>query len=168
VRYLVQEGIADPKRVCIVGAGYGGYAALAGVTLDPSVYRCAVSVDGISDLSRWLNWVLENHSHESDPEQRGWDRFMGASGPNDPRLKAISPLRHVDAVQVPVLLIHGQDDDQVPFEQSQTMFDALRHVGKPAELIKLQHEDHLFSSGEARSSMLQKSVDFLRAHNPPD
>lgn len=52
VRYLVQQGIADPSKVCIVGKGYGGYAALAGVTLQPTVYRCAVSVDGLSDLAR--------------------------------------------------------------------------------------------------------------------
>ena len=57
VRYLVKEGMVDPARVCIVGGSYGGYAALAGVTLDPGVYRCAVSVAGISDLKRMLQAV---------------------------------------------------------------------------------------------------------------
>jgi dipeptidyl aminopeptidase/acylaminoacyl peptidase len=168
VRYLVQEGIVDPKRVCIVGAGYGGYAALAGITLDPGVYRCAISVDGVSDLSRWQKWVADNESGGSSPGQRGWQRFLGVSGSGDPALSAISPIKHIDAVHVPVLLMHGQGDNAVPFEQSQMMFDALRRAGKDAELIPLKHEDDLFSSGEDRLLALQKSIDFLHAHNPPD
>ncbi len=57
VRYLAHQGIIDPKRVCIVGASYGGYAALAGVTVESGVYRCAVSVAGISDLRRFRKWT---------------------------------------------------------------------------------------------------------------
>jgi len=168
VRYLVQNGIVDSKRVCIAGAGYGGYAALAGVTLDPNVYRCAVSVDGVSDLSRWQKWLREDNFRRSNPEQRGWERFAGVTGANDPALNSISPLKHADAVTVPVLLIHAQDDVVIPFEQSQIMYDALRHAGKPVELVTLPHEDHLLSSSQTRLLMLQKSVDFLRANNPPD
>jgi dipeptidyl aminopeptidase/acylaminoacyl peptidase len=168
VRYLVQQGIADPKRVCIVGAGYGGYAALAGVTLDPGVYRCAVAVDGVSDLGRWQKSLLDNHFRQISSEQRDWERLMGANGPNKAALNSISPIRHIDAVHVPVMLIHGQHDLSVPFEQSQDMYDALRHAGGVVELVTLPYEDHLFSGGASRLQMLQKSVDFLRTHNPPD
>jgi dipeptidyl aminopeptidase/acylaminoacyl peptidase len=132
------------------------------------VYRCAVSVDGVSDLSRWQKWLREDNFRRSNPEQRGWERFAGVTGPNDPALNSISPFKHIDAVTVPVLLIHAQDDVVIPFEQSQIMYDALRHAGKPVELVTLPHEDHLLSSSETRLLMLQKSVDFLRAHNPPD
>ena len=62
VRYLVKQGIVDPKRVCIVGASYGGYAALAGPSLDPGVYRCAISVAGIGDVRRMLEWVNDRSS----------------------------------------------------------------------------------------------------------
>lgn len=168
VRYLVHEGIADPRRVCIVGASYGGYAALAGATLDPGVYRCAVSVAGLSDLKRMLSWVNEKHLARDSLEQRYWDRFMGVTGPNDPELERISPIRHLDAVTVPVLLIHGRDDTVVPFEQSDVMYTALRRAGKDAELVTLKHEDHWLSRSETRLQMLQASIDFLRAHNPPD
>jgi dipeptidyl aminopeptidase/acylaminoacyl peptidase len=168
VRYLVRQGIADPKRVCIVGAGYGGYAALAGVTLDPGVYRCAVAVDGVSDLGRWQKTLLDNHFRQISPEQRDWGRLMGGDGANKATLDRISPVRHVDAVHVPVMLIHGQDDISVPFEQSQDMYDALRHAGSAVELVTLPHEDHLFSGAASRLLMLQKSVNFLRTHNPPD
>jgi dipeptidyl aminopeptidase/acylaminoacyl peptidase len=167
VRYLTQQGIADPKRVCIVGAGYGGYAALAAVSLDPGVYRCAVAVDGISDLGRWQKWVQSNAWRQSSAEQRDWDRLMGAGAQKGAALDDLSPIRHVDAVRAPVMLIHGQYDVAVPFEQSQAMYDALRHAGKPVELVMLPQEDDLISGAGSRLLMLQKSVAFLRANNPP-
>jgi dipeptidyl aminopeptidase/acylaminoacyl peptidase len=162
VRYLVKDGIVDPARVCIVGASYGGYAALAGVTLDPGVYRCAVSLAGPSDLKRMLSREGWGRA------QRYWDRFMGVAGPGDPVLDAISPIKHIDAINVPVLLIHGRDDTVVPFEQSEVMFDAMKRAKKDVELVKLNREDHWLSRGETRTQMLQTSVQFLRAHNPPD
>ena len=163
VRYLAQQGIIDPKRVCIVGASYGGYAALAGVTLDPTVYRCAVSVAGISDLRRWIG-----ESSSASRSQRYWDRFIGASDQNDPALAAISPIEHVNAVTAPVLLIHGLDDTVVPFEQSDVMQSALKHAGKSVEFVTLRHEDHWLSHGETRLQMLEACVAFLKKNNPPN
>jgi dipeptidyl aminopeptidase/acylaminoacyl peptidase len=168
VRYLAKEGIVDPARVCIVGASYGGYAALAGPALDPGVYRCAVAVAGVSDLRRMLKKVNEQAGRKSNVSQRFWDRYMGVSGPNDPALEAISPIRHVDAISVPVLLIHGRDDTVVAYEQSQVMYEALRAAKKDAQLVTLKGEDHWLSRSETRLQMLQASVAFLRAHNPPD
>jgi dipeptidyl aminopeptidase/acylaminoacyl peptidase len=165
VRYLVKEGIADASRVCIVGGSYGGYAALAGVTLDPGVYRCAVSVAGLSDLKRMLQWESTTYRERT---QRYWDRFMGVTGPSDPVLDQISPIKHLDALNVPVLLIHGRDDTVVPFEQSTEIFDALKHARKDVEMVSLKHEDHWLSRSETRLQMLQSSVAFLRARNPPD
>ena len=167
VSYLAKQGIVDPARVCIVGGSYGGYAALAGVTLQPTVYRCAVSVAGISDLARMLQW--EGRGGNQDRYvTRYWDRFWGVSGSTDPALDAISPIKHVDAVRAPVLLIHGRDDTVVPYEQSQVMYDALRSEHKDVQLVTLDKEDHWLSSGDTRLQMLQATVAFLRAHNPPD
>jgi dipeptidyl aminopeptidase/acylaminoacyl peptidase len=165
VRYLAHEGIIDPKRVCIVGASYGGYAALAGVTVESGVYRCAVSVAGLSDLRRFRNWTMANRGGLS---QRYWDRFMGAADKNDPALIAISPIEHVAAVTVPVLLVHGRDDTVVPFEQSNVMLDALKRAGKSVTLVTMKHEDHWLSRSETRLQMLQATVDFLKANNPPN
>ncbi len=166
VRYLAEQGIVDPKRVCIVGGSYGGYAALAGATLDAGVYRCAISVAGISDLKRFLKWTDYTVGHGNNHSQRYWDRFMGASSPNDPALRAISPIEHVSAVTAPVLLIHGRDDTVVPYEQSDVMADALKHAGKSVELVTLKHEDHWLSRSATRQQMLEASVAFLRKNNP--
>ncbi len=167
VDYLVKQGIVDPAKVCIVGASYGGYAALAGVTLQPAVYRCAVSVAGISDLSRMLQWEGRGGA-DARLVDRYWDRFWGVTGSSDPTLDAISPIKHVDAVRAPVLLIHGRDDTVVPFEQSQIMFDALKKENKDVELVTLKKEDHWLSSGETRLQMLQATVAFLQRHDPPN
>ena len=165
VRYLAHEGTIDPKRVCIVGASYGGYAALAGVTIESGVYRCAVSVAGISDLRRLRKWLAAYSS--LGISQRYWDRFIGTADQKDPALLAISPIEHVAAVTVPVLLIHGRDDTVVPYEQSDVMLDALKHAGKSVQMVTLKQEDHWLSRSETRLQMLQATVDFLKANNPP-
>jgi len=165
VRYLAHQGIIDPKRVCIVGGSYGGYAALAGVTIESGVYRCAVSVAGVSDLRRLRKWTIANRMGS---EQRYWDRFMGAADQNDPALIAISPIEHVAAVTVPILLIHGRDDTVVPYEQSDVMLSALQRAGKSVTMVTLKHEDHWLSRGDTRLQMLQATVDFLKANNPPN
>ncbi len=168
VRDLAKRGVVDPARVCIVGASYGGYAALAGVTLHPGVYRCAVSVAGISDLKSMLKWADRNAVDQGNKiAVRFWDRFWGTSGPNDPLLERLSPAAHADAVTVPVLLIHGRDDTVVPFEQSELMAAALRRAGKEVELVTLTHEDHWLSHSQTRLQMLEACVAFLRQYNPP-
>ena len=165
VQYLAKEGFVDSARVCIVGASYGGYAALAGVTLQSGIYRCAVSVAGPSDLPRMRRWTTNTHLGITT---RYWNRFWGVVENDDDGLKAISPVAHVESVAAPILLIHGRDDTVVPYEQSEVMLSALKHAGKPAELVTLKHEDHWLSSGETRLQMLEATVAFLRAHNPPD
>ena len=141
---------------------------MAGITLDPGVYRCAVSVAGLSDLKRMLHWVNANVGRSDNLAQRYWDRFMGVSGASDPTLRAISPIEHIDAVTAPVLLIHGRDDTVVPFEQSEVMADALKHAGKSVEFVTLKREDHWLSRSATRLQMLQATVAFLKANNPPD
>lgn len=167
VRYLADSGIVDRKRVCIVGASYGGYAALAGVALESGVYRCAVAVSGISDLQLMLRRVNEKGSN-AVAEQRYWDRYLGVSGADDAALTAISPSRHADAISAPVLLVHGRDDTVIPFEQTEAMYRAMRDANKQVELVALKEEDHWLSRSETRLEMLQAVVAFLRANNPPD
>ncbi len=164
VSYLAGQGKIDPKRVCIVGASYGGYAALAGAALQPGLYRCAASVAGPSEMRRFVAWSRDQNDISS---QRYWLRFMGADGLHDVRLEDISPAAHADQVKVPILLIHGKDDTVVPFEQTQIMADALKRAGKPHEIVTLKHEDHWLSHPDTRLQMLQAVMDFLQKNNPP-
>ena len=168
VRKLVADGIVDPKKVCIAGASYGGYAALAGPTLDPGVYRCAAAIGGVSDLRRMLaNEISDSGFSKENETLRYWKRFMGAASEDDARLDAISPARLAARVKVPVLLIHGKDDTVVRYEQSTIMEKALRDAGASVELVTLAGEDHWLSRATTRVQMLTALIGFLEKHNPP-
>ena len=160
---LAAQGIVDPKRSCIVGASYGGYAALAGVTLQQGVYRCAVSVAGVSDLSMMVSTDIRESGNDTILK-RNLKKEIG-SGRD---LKDVSPRRLADKADAPVLLIHGKDDVVVPYKQSVVMADALKDAGKAYEFVTLEGEDHWLSLGATRLKMLQETVKFVEQHNPPE
>lgn len=166
VRWLAEQGVIDPERVCIVGASYGGYAAMAGVTIDKGVYRCAVAVAGVSDLRRFVNARARQENRNDSQAIRFWNRFMGVDKLNDRGLDALSPAHLAAGAESPLLLIHGRDDTVVPIEQSRVMADAMRRAGKPIELIELTGEDHWLSRADTRQQMLTETVRFLEANNP--
>jgi dienelactone hydrolase len=163
LKHLATQGIVDSKRVCIVGASYGGYAALAGVTIQQGIYRCAVSVAGVSDLPMLVNSENEA-SGGNDMLRRGLKRQIG-SGKD---IKEVSPRKFAAQADAPVLLIHGKDDTVVLLKQSEVMADALKDAGKPYELIVLKGEDHYLSLGDTRMQMLQATLGFVEKHNPPN
>jgi dipeptidyl aminopeptidase/acylaminoacyl peptidase len=164
VRHLAGQGVIDPKRVCIVGASYGGYAALAGATIDTGVYRCAVSVAGVADLKRMVSW---SRSRGGASVGRYWNRFMGADAGDDV-LARYSPAVQAAKADAPILLIHGRDDTVVPLEQSRVMADALQRAGKPVELVVQKGADHWLSRGDTRLEMLTATMAFVEKHNPPN
>lgn len=157
---LAEAGIADPARACIVGASYGGYAALAGVTIQNGIYRCAVSVNGVTDMPQFFSGERGNR----DIFARGAERMLG----KDTKLQDISPRHFAEKADAPVLLIHGRDDTVVPIEQSFLMKNALHNAGKPVRMITLDGEDHWLSSAQTRREMLRETVAFVEQHNPPD
>lgn len=166
VRALASQGLIDPKRVCIFGASYGGYAALAGATLDVGVYRCAVSLAGPADMREMLKgWPKPTMGAES---ARFWDRFVGIEGGDLSKADAVSPAKYADRVTIPILLVHGKDDTVVPYHQSEIMASALKSAGKSYEFVTLEGEDHWLSSGKTRLEMLQAVVKFLESNNPPN
>lgn len=167
VRHLAAEGVIDPARVCIMGASYGGYAAMAGLALDGDVYRCGVAVSGVSDLRRMLRWTANTRGSRNNSSIRYWTRFMGADGVGDRDLDAYSPAMQAARVKAPLLLIHGKDDTVVPIEQSRIMVSAMREANKPVEFVELNGEDHWLSRSETRIRMLEEAVRFLETHNPP-
>jgi dipeptidyl aminopeptidase/acylaminoacyl peptidase len=159
--FLVQEGIVDAKRACIMGASYGGYAALAGVTLQKGLYRCAVSVAGVSDLDKMVETDLEEQAGDASL-RRALKELVG-SGKD---LRAVSPLRHAAAADAPILLIHGKDDIVVLHDQSAAMANALRKADNAVEFVTLPGEDHWLSTSKTRLAMLKAAIIFVEKHNP--
>ncbi|MBO6609914.1 alpha/beta fold hydrolase [Altererythrobacter sp.] len=160
LRALAKAGIVDAGRACIVGASYGGYAAVAGVTIEQDVYRCAVAVNGVFDLKRLLDWRITGRR---DIFRRAADRQFG----KETDLDAISPTKLAQRADAPIMLIHGRDDTVVPYEQSLFMKDALEDADKPVAMISLDGEDHYLSQPDTRKAMLNAAVGFVERHNPP-
>ncbi|WP_394727532.1 alpha/beta hydrolase family protein [Altererythrobacter sp. GH1-8] len=160
---LAEAGIIDPERACIVGASYGGYAALAGVTLQQGLYKCAVAVAPVSDIKRMY---LEDYRATGN-ERTTKVALLEQLGPRE-TWDAVSPHRHASNADAPILLIHGKDDTVVPYTHSTRMADALKDAGKPYELVTLDGEDHWLSKSETRKTMLETAVSFVERHNPPD
>jgi dipeptidyl aminopeptidase/acylaminoacyl peptidase len=168
VAELAREGIVDRTRACIVGASYGGYAALAGVTVQQGLYRCSVSVAGLSDLAAFLASNQERADYEVNDGERYWKDFMGVTTASGKTLGPISPASLAARADAPILLIHGLDDTVVPIEQSREMAKALKAAGKPAQLITLPGGDHWLLHEDTRLAALKASVAFVSEHNPAE
>ena len=151
---LVKMGWVDPSRICIVGASYGGYAALAGGAFTPALYACIVAIAPVTDLPRMLlseerrrgrrSWVVDY-----------WEDLIGDLDEERARLEAISPRNNADSFRAPVLLLHGDDDTVVPIDQSRQMEKALRKAGKDVQFVKLKGEDHWLSQSKTRLEALE-------------
>lgn len=167
VTFLTKSGQVDPRRVCIVGASYGGYSALAGATLTPDLYACAVSINGVSDLPLMLRGAKRRGESQGNMSTVNyWSEHIGS--PDDPVVRAASPINRVDAVRAPILLIHGEQDTIVPYNQSSNMAEALRKASKDVTLVKLQGEDHGLSNAATRIETLKAIEPFVaKALAPP-
>ena len=163
VKKLIADGVVDPKRVCIVGASYGGYAALAGATFTPELYACAASVSGISNLGQMMTDERSAHGGKSQT-MSFWISRIGSRADDETRLDATSPSLHADRVRAPVLLMHGKLDTTVPFAQSEEERDALQRAGKPVELVTFDGDDHYMSLAATRIKMLSTLERFLAAN----
>ena len=165
VAELAKQGLIDSKRVAIVGGSYGGYAALAGVTLQSGIYRCAVSVAGPADTRGQLNYFM-TQSGSRAPSIRYWKEYLGVKSESDPIIDAISPYYQAGKASAPILLLHGTDDTVVLPEQSRKMAEALTKAGKSVSYLELKGEDHYLSLSETRQQMLTRSAEFLSRCNP--
>lgn len=157
VSWAAKEGIVDPGRVCIMGASYGGYAAMWGIVKDPDLYRCAISIAGVSSLRRevsaFSNRLMAGKFRDD------WARMT-------PDFSTVSPLNAVDRIKVPLMLIHGKKDLTVDYSQSSSMYDRMKSAGKAVELVPLPRADHCFTRQEDRIALLTSIERFLAQHNP--
>lgn len=154
-RWAVDSGLADPQRMAIVGWSFGGYAALLAATRDSDLFRCAVSIAGISDLSLMLSDATNFTNSAIERAQ---------VGSNAEKLKADSPRRHVDTTRVPLLMVHGDKDVNVDVDQSRAMARAMRSGGRSFEYLELKGSDHYIESPTDRAAMLAAVERFLKIH----
>lgn len=154
---------ADASKVCVVGASFGGYAALAGATMHPDAYKCAASIAGVADLGL----LLEQLWRTSGDDSAGIGELRAMLGAADKgKLNATSPALLVSKATAPILLIHGDQDTIVAPQQSQVMANALKAAGKPVEYIVLAGENHYMTRSATRTQMLQALETFLAKQLP--
>lgn len=161
VKAMMERGIADSNRICIAGASYGGYAALAGAAFTPELYACAISINGVSDLPMMLGYEHISAGKESNSVAY-WTEHIGTR--TDERVIAKSPARTAQNVRAPILLLHGSSDTIVPPEQARAMFKALRANDKSVKFVELPGEDHWLSLSESRIRVLEEMETFLAEH----
>ena len=153
-RWLVSQGIADPKRLAIFGWSYGGYAALQANVAEPDLYKATVAVAPVTDLQMlkeadryYGNFLLTKE-------------FIGAG----PHVSEGSPAKNAEAIKTPVLMFHGTKDLNVELRQSRVMESALKSAGKPVELIVYEDLQHSLIDSGARADMLLRSAKFFAAN----
>lgn len=163
VGFAVKKGLTDSNRVCIVGASYGGYAALAGGAFTPDLYKCVVSIAGIGDLQSFLSWVKMVRGSKSSSVSY-WNRQLANGEIDKEALKAISPESFAQNFKAPVLLVHATHDKTVPVGQSKQMYSALKSAQKKVKFVKLDRETHYLEDSETRLKMLEESIEFVNAN----
>jgi dipeptidyl aminopeptidase/acylaminoacyl peptidase len=163
LQHLVTEGVVDPDRVCIAGMSYGGFAALAGGAYTPGLYKCVVSVSGVSDVRSMLSQVKRERGRD-DWTVAYWNEVIAQGDDSKETLDTISPANFAESFTAPVLLLHGDKDNIVDYDQSLHMERQLRRAGKPVTLIKLEGEDHYLSNPGTRLECLQAVIDFVNEH----
>ena len=165
VKHLVGQGLADGARVCIVGASYGGYAALWGLVKTPDLYRCGVSFAGVSDIGRmysdWSDTSIDKVTRQLMLDRIG-DREKSAE-----LFDPVSPLKHAAKIKAPVLLMHGEEDQRVPISHGKKMRDALEASKKDVTWLSFENEGHGLQYIASQVSYFDALLNFLDKHLAP-
>lgn len=158
VKWAIAQGIADPGRVVISGASYGGYAAMAGLTITPELYCAGINYVGVTDIEILLP--------KAQTEERMYWRHTRigdlANAADKKRIHDTSPVNLADRVQVPLLMAYGKNDPRVHIDHGFDMERALKKAGKPYEMIIQEGEGHGFRNEENSIAFYSRVDEFLK------
>ena len=132
IGYLTDRGLGDPARAAIFGWSYGGYAAFVGSFRDPNPFRCAIAGAGVADLPYFRAWLADSGTLLEKAYR--------------PTVDGLSPLEHVDSVDVPILVVHGDIDERVPVAESRKFVSKLKEYNKHHKYIELEDANHFFGT----------------------
>ncbi|RLA03402.1 MAG: S9 family peptidase [Gammaproteobacteria bacterium] len=162
VKYLIKEGIANPDKVCIYGASYGGYATMAGLAFTPELYKCGINYVGVTDVGLLFSSMPKHW----EPAKELMKVQIG--DPDDKELmKRMSPLAHVDNIKAPLMIIQGAKDPRVVKQHATDLRDELEDRGielSDDEWIMKLDEGHGFRKEENRIELYTKMEKFLAKH----
>jgi dipeptidyl aminopeptidase/acylaminoacyl peptidase len=159
VRWAIDKGIADPRRVAIAGESYGGYATLVGLSFTPDTFACGIDIFGPTDLSR----LVEDFPPDWKFDMDQWHRYVGDPGRSEDRLtmQSKSPLFKAENISKPLLVMQGGQDVRVKAEQSIRLVDKMRQLHKPVDFWLEPKMGHGIVHWPQRMKKFRKSEDFL-------
>jgi dipeptidyl aminopeptidase/acylaminoacyl peptidase len=156
-RWLISEGIADPKRVGIYGGSYGGYVVLAGLAFTPDLYACGADYVGVANLFT----ILETIPPYWEPMRQMMYEMMGDPEQDEDLMRAVSPVFHAEAIKAPLLIAQGAQDPRVKKAESDQMVEALRKRGVAVPYMVKENEGHGFRNEENRFEFYRALEQFL-------
>ncbi len=164
-RWAIAAGVADPKQIAIMGASYGGYSTLFGLGRNPELYRCGISLFGVTDWPA----IFDDRKSDSDYKDanRHWRREIGDPDKDREMLASISPVNFADKIAAPVLIIQGKTDRTVPQDQAKRMIDALTKAGRKPESLFLPNLGHTYGNEKQRTEIFKAVVAFLEKNLGP-
>jgi len=165
--WAVQAGFADPQRLCISGAGYGGYATLWALIKTPDLFKCGVAGLVVSDLEV----ILTSGQGDIPRSPSGvafWRQLIGQKDSGWARAHEVSPARHAERIKAPLFIYAGSEDWRTPMEQTNLMVDALKKAGHPPEVLMIKAgEGHGYGKSENRIDLFEQMLKFLDRHIGP-
>ncbi len=157
VKYLISEGIADPDRVAIYGASYGGYAALAGLAFTPDLYSCGIDYVGVSNLFTLLQTIPPYWEQEREM----YYEMIGHPVRDSLYFVQVSPVFHADKIKVPLMVVQGARDPRVKKAEADQIVEALAARGITVDYIIKENEGHGFRNEENRIELYHAIEKFL-------
>jgi dipeptidyl aminopeptidase/acylaminoacyl peptidase len=151
-RWVIDQGIADPSRICIVGTSYGGYTALMGAIKEPNLYKCAISINGLTDI------VAQKFKTKTRRGGAEWAKTIGLEGTDDSQ---VSPYQRAKDIKAPVLLVSTKNDDTIHFSMAKNMHKRLKKLKKRSTYVELKDGGHAMRTTAARIKMLRETEKFL-------
>jgi dipeptidyl aminopeptidase/acylaminoacyl peptidase len=161
-RWAISAGVADPKRVAIMGMSYGGYSTLFALGRNPELYRCGISIAGVTDWPA----IYDEHRGDSDYREANkfWRREIGDPDKDRQRLESISPINFAASISAPLLIIQGKEDKTVPSDQAKRMIAALEKVGHTPQSLFLSEVGHIYGHERKRIEIYQRVIAFLETN----
>lgn len=163
-QWAIAAGVADPKRIAICGGSYGGYSTLFALGKSPGLYRCGISIAGVTD---WPAMFQSSDVAAYKEATKYWREQIGDPKNDAAFLASISPINFAEAIKAPVLIIQGKEDRRVPPDQAKRMIAALEKKGNKPETLFLANTGHNLHSQRARQDTFQAMVTFLEKNLGP-
>lgn len=163
-RWAIAAGVADPARIAIMGGSYGGYSTLFALGHSPQLYRCGISMAGVTD---WIAFLDDSDIAEYKSASRHWREQLGDPDKDRDRLRTVSPVNFADKITAPVFIIQGRQDQRVPHDQAKRMISALEKTGRKPETLILSGMGHDQGNEKQRTEIYTRVVAFLEKHLGP-